>query len=241
MRSTKRGEYRLFILRFLLGFVIGYFIYTISFLCCECLRKKQALSIKTIVCEFQHIHRSKIVSDYFLIMTSIALVSYLSNFYYSQIWQSAVICGFCACLCVIAYIDRCTMLIPNHCLILLSILGIGFLFPPLTCSWTQRFYGMFSVSGFMLLVNLIQEDSFGGGDIKLIAICGFYLGADRVITAMLMAVCGGGLYAIWLIYIKKIGLKAHIAFAPFLCTSLMIAIFIGEQLVSAYISLILLS
>ena len=239
MRSTGRGANRLFILRFLLGFVIGYFIYAISFLSCECLRKKQALSVKAIVHEFQHAYEKKITSSCLLMMTSIALISCISNFYYSQLWQSIVICGFCACLCAISYIDMHTMLIPNHCLIFLCILGIGFLFAPLACSWTQRFYGMFSISGFMILINMMQKDSFGGGDIKLMAVCGFYLGADCAILAMLMAVCGGGLYAIWLIYIKKIGLKAHIAFAPFLCTSLMIAIFIGEQLVSAYISLLI--
>lgn len=227
----------MFLLRLFIGILSGFVICGGSFIYSECLNKEHEITKKNILNKLHHFfHRKRALSCIF-IMLSCSLSAWISDIYYTQLWQSAAVFCFCICLLMIAAVDMHTMLIPNQCLYLLSIVGLPFLFTPLACSWMQRFYGSFAVSGLMMLVNLFQRDSFGYGDIKLMMICGFYLGLDCVLFAMLTAILSGGCYSFLMLMTKKIEPKAHIAFAPFLCTSLIIAHFIGKDICNAYFQL----
>lgn len=227
----------MFLLRLLIGLLCGYFICCGSFCYGEYLNKDQKITKKLILKELHDFFKRKWTLSCILMMLSCGLLAWISDMYYTQLWQSVCVFSFCACLLLIAAVDRRTMLIPNQCLYLLSIIGMPFLLPPLACSWMQRFYGIFAVSGFMMLVNLFQRDSFGYGDIKLMTICGFYLGLDCVIFAMLTAILSGGFYSFRMLLLKKAKPRTHIAFAPFLCTSLIIAHFIGSDICNAYMQL----
>jgi len=76
--------------------------------------------------------------------------------------------------------------------------------------------------------------AFGGGDIKLMAAAGLFLGWQNTLLAMFLGILGGGLYGIWLLAAKKADKKDHFAFGPFLCAGIVIAMLLGEPILQWY-------
>ncbi len=80
----------------------------------------------------------------------------------------------------------------------------------------EKWLGMLIVSLPMLCITLLVPGSFGGGDIKLMMVCGRLLGISGIWNAFLCALVCASVYACWLLVNKK-GRKAELAFGPFLC------------------------
>lgn len=139
-------------------------------------------------------------------------------------------------LLAITMIDLDTMTIPNSlviCCVVIAILSIMFH----NISMVDRVIGFFIISVPMYVMNLIIPDCFGGGDIKLIAVCGFMLGWQMTLLAMFIAILVGGIYACYLVISKKAKKGAHMAFGPYICLGITLALFYGPQIVNAYLSL----
>lgn len=152
-------------------------------------------------------------------------------------WNTLFVFILSMILLAITMVDIDTMEIPNgfiiSCLIC-AIISI-IIYPEL--SILSRFIGMFIVSIPMYLINLIVNDSFGGGDIKLMAVCGFMLGGSNILLAMFIAILLAGAYAVYLIVSKKLTKKDHIAFGPYLCVGILISLMYGTQIISAYLNM----
>lgn len=226
------------ILRLFIGFLSGYVIDAISHIYMEYLNNNDNITNIHFIKELYHITKRKLfLSSSHMIFSCICFLLLCCN-YECKLWQIPVVFCFCASLLMIAYIDMKTMLIPNQLLYVLSLFGIVFFFQPLACSLEQRFFGAAAVSGFMSLVNLLHHDSFGLGDIKLMLICGFLLGVNCVLVAMLLAILCGGCYGICLLLANKTKAHSHIAFAPFLCSALILSLLFANELISAYMALL---
>ena len=141
-------------------------------------------------------------------------------------------------LLIIAQIDQQTMEIPNGLVIACIVPAVMavFAFPDVTL--TERLIGFFSVSLPLFAITLAVPGAFGGGDIKLMAVIGFFLGWKMSLTAFMLAVFSGGIYGIGLLLSKKKGAKEHFAFGPFLCAGTALTLFVGEWLLSWYLSII---
>lgn len=140
-------------------------------------------------------------------------------------------------LLAVTMIDFDTMTIPNGLVISLFIMGvIHYIIQP-DIDLVTRMIGMVSVSGIMFLITLLIPDSFGGGDIKLMAASGFLLGwANNLLAAFIGILIAGG-YAIYLLMTKKNSRKDHIAFGPYLCIGIYMALLYGNDLIHIYLSL----
>ena len=68
---------------------------------------------------------------------------------------------------------------------------------------TDRLIGMLSVSVPMLLLTLLIPGGFGGGDIKLMAASGFFLGTSSILCAMNLAIIAGSVYGIIMLKNRK--------------------------------------
>ena len=68
----------------------------------------------------------------------------------------------------------------------------------------------------MLIAALILKNSFGGGDIKMMAAAGLFLGLDKTIIAGLIAFLIAGFYGVYLLFTKKRGTKEKVKLAPYL-------------------------
>ncbi len=131
-----------------------------------------------------------------------------------------------------AMIDRATMIIPNglQLLLIIPIMALSWLHPEMTLE--NHLSGALSISGFMMLMNQWKKGSFGGGDIKLMFLCGWLLGCQRIIMAMVIAVWTAGLYAIYLLCLRRAQRDTRIAFAPYLCIGVIFVLFHGPIVLS---------
>jgi leader peptidase (prepilin peptidase)/N-methyltransferase len=90
--------------------------------------------------------------------------------------------------------------------------------------------------GFFLIAALLYPRGMGMGDVKLAGVLGLYLG-KAVAPAILIALLGGVLVGAAIIARKgaKEGRKTAVPFGPFLALGGMIAFFVGNELVDAYL------
>lgn len=139
-------------------------------------------------------------------------------------------------LLAITMIDLDTMTIPNSlviCCVVIAILSIMFH----NISMVDRIIGFFIISVPMYVMNLIIPDCFGGGDIKLIAVCGLLLGWVDLLVGMFIAVVIAGVYAGYLMITHKVDKKGHIAFGPYICFGVFVALLYGQNILNFYLGL----
>ena len=77
----------------------------------------------------------------------------------------------------------------------------------------------------------------GGGDIKLMAAAGLFLGWKGVLVAMIVGSLIGAIVSLTLIAMKKKKRKDLIPFGPFLCLGILIAAVIGPDIIQWYTGL----
>ena len=144
--------------------------------------------------------------------------------------------AFSIILLAIFMIDYDIMIIPNGLVIsclFVALISIGFM----DVSMVDRAIGFFVISAPLYVLNLIIPDSFGGGDIKLLAVCGLFLGWQMVLVGMFIAVVLAGIYAGYLLLSHKIDKKGHIAFGPYICFGMFVALLYGQSILDMYLGM----
>lgn len=154
-----------------------------------------------------------------------------------QIWAVVTLLFFFALQMLVVVIDMDTMEIPDQLVLVLLLVGVVSLVTMPEMNILERVEGAFVVSLPLLLITLMIPDAFGGGDIKLMAVCGFFLGWKLTLIALSIAIFTGGSYGIWLLITRQKGRKDHFAFGPFLSLSMTCAWFFGKGLLSWYLGL----
>lgn len=136
---------------------------------------------------------------------------------YAPTAQAALVFAVCAVWVAIALCDFELRVIPNRFLAALGVCGVAacFLFPAIGVS--ARLLGILCASAPMLLLTLLVPGGFGGGDIKLMAVAGFFLGWKLCAAAFALAILTGGCYSAVLLISRGKNHPKTIAFAPFLC------------------------
>lgn len=159
-------------------------------------------------------------------------------FYHFQFtWDTLVVFSIFMIMVAITMIDFDTMTIPNGLIIALIVpIGIFTVLHP-ELSLMSRVIGFLIVSLPMYLLTVLIPDCFGGGDIKLIAVCGFLLGWKLTLLAFFISVLIGGGYAVYLLISKKSKKGAHIAFGPYLCVGIMVSLLYGNAIIQWYLAL----
>lgn len=137
-------------------------------------------------------------------------------------WQGFVVYMFLCILMMTAYVDGKTKKIPNELVIAAVAAGIASipLFPAITL--VQRGIGMLCISIPLLAVALLIPGGIGGGDIKLMAACGIFLGWEGTINAFVVAILAAGIYCIGMMLAGKMNRKSQVALGPFLCLGMVI-------------------
>ncbi|MEG2298367.1 MAG: prepilin peptidase [Anaerovoracaceae bacterium] len=140
-------------------------------------------------------------------------------------------------LIVITFIDIDFQEIPDGCNLAIFILGIILNFVDSDISIWSMIMGFFIISVPMLLLTMLIDGAFGGGDIKLVAACGVLLGARGVLLGSFVGIILGGIFGVYLLLSKRKELKEHFAFGPFLSVGMIVSIFFGTEIVSWYLGL----
>jgi len=151
-----------------------------------------------------------------------------------------VVFAVAAVLLAISLIDLDTTEIPNSLIISIAVCAIAsiWVFPGI--SLLSRAIGFVAVSIPLLTITLAVNGAFGGGDIKLVAVCGFLLGWQLILLAFFLALIFGGTYAIFLMISGKRKRGEHMVFGPAICLGVAISLFYGYEIISWYTGLFMI-
>lgn len=147
---------------------------------------------------------------------------------------------FMAALIVVSFIDLDHQIIPD--VISLPGIVVGLVFavagwgPPLVASVAGVLLGggiLYAVAaGYQLLTG---REGMGGGDIKLLAMIGAFLGWRGVLVTLVLGSFTGALIGIGLMAVRGADSRVPIPFGPFLALGAVCALFCGDALIQWYL------
>ncbi len=132
-------------------------------------------------------------------------------------------------LILISWIDGRRRIIPNRLNAAILLLGLEEMILSFCLhipgaaglpSLRQRLAGLVIISLPFLILSLVLPGGLGGGDIKFLAVSGFYLGGEGVFRGTAAGACLGAGACLVLLLTGKIGRKDRIPFGPWLCMGL---------------------
>jgi leader peptidase (prepilin peptidase)/N-methyltransferase len=139
-------------------------------------------------------------------------------------------------LIVIVAIDLTHQIIPD----VLTLPGIpaGFLANLATgrVGWIDSLVGILAGGGTLFVIIVASRGGMGGGDMKLGAMLGAFLGWRIAFIALLIAVLAGGAVAAVLLMSKIRRRKDPVPFGPFLALGGLVGLLWGERLLTWYLS-----
>ena len=156
---------------------------------------------------------------------------------------------FVAALIVISFIDLDVRIVPDVislpgivCGLLLSIIGYFLIGRDanLVPSPVSSFIGIIAGGGFLLATAWLYEkvtgvDGMGGGDIKLLAMIGAFLGWPSIPITLFIASLIGSVVGLTCMLLTGAGRRLALPFAPFLCSGAVLFIFFGDDLIGFYL------
>jgi leader peptidase (prepilin peptidase)/N-methyltransferase len=140
-----------------------------------------------------------------------------------------------AALVAVTMIDLDHQIIPD--VVTLPGIAVGLALSLLTGrpNWLAALLGVLVGGGVFFLIIVLSGGGMGGGDMKLGAMLGAFLGAKPLLVAILAAVCMGGVVAVCLLALGRRGRKDAVPFGPFLALGGIVALFWGDRLIAWYV------
>jgi leader peptidase (prepilin peptidase)/N-methyltransferase len=163
--------------------------------------------------------------------------------HYSLTWQGLFLYAFVAALLVVTFIDIDHQIIPN--VITYPGIAIGFLFSFVSghISYGESLAGIALGGGLLFLVAsgyhfFTKKEGMGGGDIKLLAMIGAFLGWKGTLFTIFVGSAVGTVVGIAVALRTRGGRKMAVPFGPFLSIGALLFLFAGEEIMHWYISLV---
>lgn len=148
-------------------------------------------------------------------------------------WESLLACLCASVLLALSLIDQRTCEIPLECNIFIGILGGIHLLLEFS-DWLTYVAGMWVVSGMLLIAYYVTEKrGIGGGDIKLMAAAGLFLGWQKIILALFIGASVGTVIHLTLMKLK--GKGRVLALGPYLAAGIFAAMLYGDKMLAWYL------
>ncbi|HBA71391.1 MAG: peptidase A24 [Geobacteraceae bacterium GWC2_55_20] len=154
----------------------------------------------------------------------------------------AVLFVFCSALVVITFIDIEHQIIPDEISLPGIIIGFVMSFFLQGHNWLNSLLGILLGGGSLLLVAygyqwLTGKEGMGGGDIKLLAMMGAFLGWKSIPFIILASSLVGSVVGVSIMLLQKKDSKLAIPFGPYLAFGAVLYIFYGRPLIEWYLNL----
>ena len=148
--------------------------------------------------------------------------------------ESLLYCVLTSALITLSVIDFRTYEIPLGINIFILAIGLVRLITDYS-NWLSYLIGFFSVSVFLtILYYATGGRAIGGGDVKLMAVCGLVLGWEKIVLAFVLGCIIGSVIHVARM---KISGQGHVlAFGPYLSIGVMLSALAGEQMIALYLS-----
>ena len=159
-------------------------------------------------------------------------------------WTAAVVFVLVATFLVITFIDIDHRIIPDVITLPGIPIGLAASFvldpaPPLVQP-LESLIGILAGGGSLFLVAwgyqfITRREGMGGGDIKLLAMIGAFIGWKGVLFTIFIASLTGTLAGMILIFRRREGMKLAVPFGPFLAVGAIAYLFIGPETMHWYL------
>ncbi len=177
----------------------------------------------------------KISLQYPLVELCTAALFLAAYRYWGWQWQTVSMWIFFAVLVTAAVIDLQHTIIPGEILVAGCALGLPVIFFISLSKLTGGILGFFAAGLLLLVIALVSKGGMGGGDIKLGAVMGLFLGWQGVIVALFIAFLVSGLAAIVLLATGRKGRKDAVPFGPYLALGGITAAFYADWIINWYL------
>jgi leader peptidase (prepilin peptidase)/N-methyltransferase len=140
-----------------------------------------------------------------------------------------------AALIVITGIDLDHQIIPD--VITFPGIAVGFLLSllPGGVSWLEALIGIALGGAIFFLIIVASRGGMGGGDMKLGAMLGAFLGWKLALVGFMIAALVGGVVAIALLLVGRKGRKDPVPFGPFLALGGLLSLLWGREILAWYL------
>jgi len=156
-------------------------------------------------------------------------------------WQALLMYALIAAFLVITFIDLDHRIIPDVITLPGIPIGLAASFGPGMISPLESLLGILAGGGSLFLVAwgyqlVTQREGMGGGDIKLLAMIGAFIGWKGVLLTIFIASLTGTLAGMALIFRRRGDMKLAVPFGPFLAVGAIAYLFMGPELMSWYLA-----
>ena len=155
-------------------------------------------------------------------------------------------------LIIATFTDFAHLIIPDVVSIPGMFIGLlaGFIFPEMmkaashTDGLIKSFAGLLAGGGAIWIIGVLgkiifRKDAMGGGDVKLMAMVGSFIGMKLALFSIFLGSIFGAVVGGALIVLRLKTKKDYIPFGPYLALGAVLAFFYGEQILSWYKEVIL--
>lgn len=190
--------------------------------------------------------RTMISWRYPLIEVSNGLGYALILWWFGLGWHSVAYMVLFSALLAVTAIDLAHYIIPNVITlpgIVLGLISAGTILP---VGLANAVLGVMVGGGILWVLAwvspyLFGKEGMGGGDIKLLAMIGAFLGWQPTLLTIMVGALAGSIVGIGLMALKVVRRGQYLPFGPFLAFGALVALFFHEDIVDWYLSLILLA
>jgi len=149
--------------------------------------------------------------------------------------QFIVAVVFLAALVAITVIDLRHQIIPDAITLPGVVAGVVATLATQRITWAESVAGILLGSGLFVAVIVVSRGGMGGGDLKLGAMLGAFLGWQALLVGLFIAVMLGGVLAIVLLASRRVARKDAIPFGPFLAIGGAAALFWSDAILAWYL------
>ena len=190
----------------------------------------------------------RISPRYFMVeLITGALFAYFYTQFFAEPVRLIIYLIFVAALIAVTFIDFEHQIIPDR--ITYPGVGLGlvlsFLYPALlntSSRWEallNSFLGAFLGFVSLLLIGLLgkwifKKEAMGGGDLKLLAMIGAFLGWEAVFLIIFVSSLVGSVVGLTLLSLRKKKRLEYIPFGPYLALAALVVIFKGQAIIDWY-------
>jgi leader peptidase (prepilin peptidase) / N-methyltransferase len=150
----------------------------------------------------------------------------------------AVYALFTSSLLIIALIDLDHKIIPNIITLPGIAVGLGLSVWALPITPLTSLFGLLVGGALFYLIAVVSKGGMGGGDIKLIAMIGAFLGWPGALFTIFSGALLGSLVGVTLMLLGKKGRKDKVPFGPFLSCGAILFMLSGDDLIQWYLNLL---
>lgn len=139
----------------------------------------------------------------------------------------------------VAFIDAEHSIIPNGLMLFGAAAGLGCMLLFHRDAWRTDIIGAVAPAAILFFVDvlsrlILRQEGMGGGDVKLMAVVGLFLGLRMVLLALMLAVVAGGLVGATMLLTRKIKPGGYFPFGPFLAVGSCAALLYGGYIIPWY-------